>query len=479
MQLIYVYDIIFFLIFGLFVAIFLYKRRKRVKVEAKIFLMYKTKRGLKFMDWASKKFSGLWNVLSYISITFGFLMMIVALAFFFVLIKIMVSLATVPKIPPLMPLVPYLPQIFNLPLPPFYFSYWIVIILIVAVTHEFAHGIFARYFKLKIKSTGFGFLGPFLAAFVEPDEKAMQRKSKKAQLSIISAGSFSNFIFGVLFLILMQLFLVASTAPAGIIYAATIINTNEIETMVLDNTPLENLESEETLELLKEKKNGDINQMITIQTKENETFYMNYLLLKDQHQKLNEKVNESKNITVFYDGPLIKANVKGEILKINNIVVKNYDKIFENLSQLKPNDTIVIETTVDKYEIIANQNPINNTKGFLGIGMAVTPTTGVLKFFQNLILLNRNPFMFYESKYNYDIFTFFYNLLWWLVVICFSVALINMLPLGILDGGRFIYLAALGITKSKKKAELVYKGAAFMVLAIFLLLMLIWLIKAF
>ena len=42
---------------------------------------------------------------------------------------------------------------------------------IVAIPHEFAHGIFARLNNLRVKSSGFALFGPILAAFVEPDEK--------------------------------------------------------------------------------------------------------------------------------------------------------------------------------------------------------------------------------------------------------------------------------------------------------------------
>jgi hypothetical protein len=56
-----------------------------------------------------------------------------------------------------------------------YFTYWIVAIALVAIFHEGFHGIFARFYNIKIKSTGFGFLGPFLAFFVEQDDKQMQK----------------------------------------------------------------------------------------------------------------------------------------------------------------------------------------------------------------------------------------------------------------------------------------------------------------
>ena len=108
------------------------------------------------------------------------------------------------KIPPLLPLIPYVPEIFKLNfLPPFYFTYWIIAIAVIAICHEFSHGIFARRYGVKIKSTGFGFLGPLLAAFVEPDEKQMQKKPKFQQITILSAGTFANIILTIIFFLLL------------------------------------------------------------------------------------------------------------------------------------------------------------------------------------------------------------------------------------------------------------------------------------
>jgi membrane-associated protease RseP (regulator of RpoE activity) len=55
--------------------------------------------------------------------------------------------------------------------------------------------------NVKITSSGFAFLGPLLGAFVEPDEKSLQKKSNKAQLSVFSAGPFANIILGFLLLL--------------------------------------------------------------------------------------------------------------------------------------------------------------------------------------------------------------------------------------------------------------------------------------
>lgn len=467
---IYTYDLMFLFIVAITVAIFLYKNRKNVKVESKIFLLYHTKVGIKFMNWVSKKLHRLLDVLSYFSISFGFLAMFSAVILLLISFKTLTTLTTVPKVPPLMPLIPYLPEIFKLPLPPFYFSYWITILLVVAITHEFAHGIFARYFGLKVKSTGFGFLGPFLVAFVEPDEKVLQKKSKRAQLSILSAGSFSNFIFAILFLGLMHLFFSLSTVPSNIIYATTTINTTDIERIEINAIQLEGFERSKILPLLE-----DSTDLIKISVVNNSTFFITQEMLKQQIES-KERI---ENLTAFYDSPLIRANVRGEIKEINGIKVKNYDKIFQNLSSLTPGQVVTIKTTVAEYKIYATEHPKNSSRGFIGISSVLMPATGLTKFVQDLTSPIKNPFMFYKLKYNVEAFLFFFNLIWWLVIISFSIALVNMLPLGILDGGRFIYVTALWLTKSKKTAERVFKSAAVIILLIFTVLMMVWILRAF
>ena len=176
--------------------------------------MYRTQFGIKAIDYVAKKYKKSLNVLQYISIICGFMLMILILVLFFQITYIYVSSPEIVKsvkVPPVIPLIPYLPEIFNIDfLPPFYFTYWILILAIIAISHEFAHGIFAKFHNIKIKSTGFGFLGPFLAAFVEPDEKQMNKKSIKAQLSVLCAGTFANIIMSIIFTIVLVLFFLFS-----------------------------------------------------------------------------------------------------------------------------------------------------------------------------------------------------------------------------------------------------------------------------
>ena len=158
-----VYDLIFLVVFVAFVSYFLHTRRKNLKREG-LLILYKAKWGINLINFIGKKFPKTLSVLSYISITMGYILMI---GMFYLLGKL-VLLYTNPifvqtiKIPSLLPLVPYLPQIFGLIfLPPFYFTYWILIIAIIAITHEMAHGIFMSKYNIKIKSTGFAFFKYF------------------------------------------------------------------------------------------------------------------------------------------------------------------------------------------------------------------------------------------------------------------------------------------------------------------------------
>ncbi|GAJ11012.1 unnamed protein product, partial [marine sediment metagenome] len=141
-----VYDLALLALFILFVAIFLYRKRKNLKKEGLLFL-YRTSWGIKLINKVGKKYKKTLNFLSYISIGTGYLLMIGILYLVGKIIYLYVAYPQIVraiKVPPIMPLLPYIDKIVpNLGLPPFYFTYWIIIIAIIAITHEFAHGIFA------------------------------------------------------------------------------------------------------------------------------------------------------------------------------------------------------------------------------------------------------------------------------------------------------------------------------------------------
>ncbi len=188
------------IIFYGLIILFLYKHKKNVEIQNKIFVLYKTKLGLKLMDKISSKLKRLLNFLGYISVGIGF----IGMGFIsFYLLKGTLHLLLKPTSTPM--LAPVLPGIKLPGLPVLSFWHWIIAILFVAVVHEFCHGVYARLKNIKIKSSGFALLGPILAAFVEPDEKVLSKRKVKDQMFVFSAGPFANLIFAGVFLLIGML----------------------------------------------------------------------------------------------------------------------------------------------------------------------------------------------------------------------------------------------------------------------------------
>jgi len=198
------FDLLFAVLFYGLIFLFYLRNKEKFKVQGKVFFLYPTHLGLKLMDKIAKTFPKILRVLSYVSIFVGFAGMGYI---FYVLIKgtyslLLSSLGIIPSVAPAV--APVLPGVKIPGAPVLSFFHWVISIFVVAVVHEFSHGTFARLYKLKVKSSGFAFLGPILAAFVEPDEKQLAKAGSKEQLAVFSAGPFSNFIFGVIFFLIFS-----------------------------------------------------------------------------------------------------------------------------------------------------------------------------------------------------------------------------------------------------------------------------------
>jgi len=160
--------------------------------------LYKTDLGLKAMDKYSKKYKKIVSFLGYAGIVAGYIGMIYIS--YLVIIEVFRILTSHPDAVGGGVLVPGTP-IRGLGITFPLIMGWLVL-FITASVHEFSHGIIARVHNIKIKSSGPAFIGPMLAAFVEPDENSLKKAKKKHQLSMFAAGPFSNIIlFGLCLLL--------------------------------------------------------------------------------------------------------------------------------------------------------------------------------------------------------------------------------------------------------------------------------------
>ncbi len=293
------------IIFIIFLSLFILIKRKNI-VTHKIlfpllyFSMYRTKIGLKFMDTMAKRFSKPLKYIAYFGVIIGFIgMVLIGVLLVFSSYKLFVEPEAPPGVGIVQPFKEGIPGTVFVP-----FFYFIISIFILAVVHEFSHGIIAKKYGLKIKSSGFAVLGilvPILpAAFVEPDEKELRKKPVKEQLSIFAAGPFAN-IFLAFIVLLISGFVMA---PA-------------------------------------------INSMIEF----------NGVLVND-FIKIDDKIYPAEKAGMQ----------KGEIIKeIDNIKV-DYLLNFSNILEGKSAGTTVdIKTDKSRYDITLAENPEDKTKGYLGV----------------------------------------------------------------------------------------------------------------
>jgi len=187
------------ILFYLALVLFLIWKRKQLVVQAKVIVLYRTLMGVKFIKRMAEKHRPWVILFGYIGVGAAY---VGSILISLVLFLNLYNLFATPEAASGVSLV--LPGI-NVPgMGILSFWYWLLAIFIIAVVHEFSHGVVAKAHNLEIKSTGLVVLGPIIGAFVEPDEKKVEQQQDIVQYSIFAAGPFSNIVLGVVALLLMS-----------------------------------------------------------------------------------------------------------------------------------------------------------------------------------------------------------------------------------------------------------------------------------
>lgn len=201
-------DVISAIIFVIILSLFLIKRRKNLSIQKMLYpifyiILYRTKFGLKWMDRIASRYR---ELIKFISLCF------VGLAFYgliyvsFNILRLFFQLIVKPKeasegVALILPFT-NIPGIGYLS-----FWYFIICIFIIAGVHEFSHGLVTRAYNLKLKSSGFGFFSIlipiFPIAFVEPDEKQLEKQPTHVKYSIFAAGPMINITIAVILLLIL------------------------------------------------------------------------------------------------------------------------------------------------------------------------------------------------------------------------------------------------------------------------------------
>ncbi len=160
------------------------------------FIMWRTERLNAFLTRMGKKFP---RIFFNIGIVVGFGGMIFSFWMFGDnLIKFFVQPADAGGVVPIIPGV----TITGLPL-----VYMLIGLAVTLLTHEFAHGLAASKDDIAIKSSGLLAFLVLFGGFVEPDEDQFENNATpQSRMRMLAAGSFSNFAWGFVFLIILANF---------------------------------------------------------------------------------------------------------------------------------------------------------------------------------------------------------------------------------------------------------------------------------
>jgi membrane-associated protease RseP (regulator of RpoE activity) len=353
------------IVFYLIIAYFIYKNRSKIEFH-KIYLLYRTKAGIKLIDRIAKwRF---WKFWGYAGIPVGFIGMA---AILWMLFSKFIEILTKPVVDKSVQLL--LPGVSVGSVGPFMFMpFWtfIICITIIILVHEGAHGIISRVHDIKVNSTGLGIFTIIPLAFVEPDEKQLEKAKLKKQLSIFAAGPFANICTAAIVMLISAFILVPAAgnllAPAGL----------------------------------------DITDTIS-------------------------------------DFPAETAGIiPGDtILAVNNVDTLSVDAFILEMYGIKPGDLVKISLKDRDVSLNVIENPQEQDKPYLGVS-----------FKQNFEPKSSTPI----GSFIGDAVFYLVNLFSWLALLNVGIALVNLLPMGPVDGGRMVRATLNKTVKNSRKSNILW-----------------------
>lgn len=197
-----------------------YDLKKRGFAISPGFVMWRTKRGLQFIDRVAKFSKRGWRAFGTAAAAIGIFLM--AFVFFNVAFNTVITFTQPARAIPGVRFV--LPGI----VPGLTIFAWLVGITSVLFVHEYAHGFVLRAQGLKTKSVGAMLFVAIPGAFVEPDEKQLKKAPILKRLRVFGAGSFANVLFAFLCLGVILLLLV----PKPGVYVSGVVENYPAENVL-------------------------------------------------------------------------------------------------------------------------------------------------------------------------------------------------------------------------------------------------------
>jgi membrane-associated protease RseP (regulator of RpoE activity) len=242
--------------------------------------------------------------------------------------------------------------------------YMLVSLVVVVLTHEFAHGVASLAEKIPLKSSGVFLALVLPGAFVEIDEEKLEEARLPTKLRIFSAGASTNIAAGMLVLLLMANFTL-TISPLYVPQSSGVLITGLVE-----------------------------------------------------------------------GGAAEKAGIKkwDTIFALNGTPVKGVNELRDYMAKVKPNSILTVTTGHNELTIKTQASTESPARALIGImPFDYYPP-------RNASLPGELPYQVFLTEN-------------WMNMILVSVALLNMLPIGPLDGGKFTD-TILKLIKAKRAKEI-------------------------
>ncbi len=445
------------LIFAAFLALFVYLDRKNWKRES-VLLLRKTQKGKAFLIWLGTRFPRFWLVVGTFAVIITFLSSIYMVWMLFALLNMQLSgqigTALGFALPSPSSQASAGPGYLAIP-----FWYWIISIATLVIVHEGMHGVMSAREKVKIKSLGIGLLAVIPLAFVEPDEKQLQKQKPWKQLRVFAAGSFANYVTTVFFigvLIVFSSLVSPMFSGVGVGYQALAqgypaANANMTGTITgIDNYVILN-----STDLSHALRAIGPNQTITVRTN-NGTQDFTYTLMTAPEPEpaftpdwttgialgIEQVVPGSIDFTSSVSNGF--SQLAGGYQQPTWSSLQKEIKFWQYTKASHPSLSAEADSHIASLESQFASHPRSGFIGILGVQNVTKAAPGTEGYQESIIFIT--------------------ELLVFLVLINFGVGLFNMLPIGPLDGGRMWAIIVARI--SKKHSKTIMNVITFLVLGL-------------
>lgn len=162
------------------------------------------------------------------------------------------------------------------------------------------------------------------------------------------------------------------------------------------------------------------------------------------------------------------------IYSINGFAVQSAYNLSDAMADISPGDVVILETSRGVKNLVMSSNPENESLPYLGIYLNnnIEGKTYVAsnKVFSTVYLwFFGNPF---DLRFNEGL-----GLLGWIFVISLGIGIVNLLPLGPMDGGR-MYLLVLEKYFDKTKVKRIASATTFVLVFCLIVLIIVPIAKA-